>query len=607
MYQKLHQNFNLNKKYYIGGIIMKNLKLSLKFIISFGIVIMLLAIVATWAVTGISKIIKNADEVISGNKLKANFEEKIVQHLEWSDQVIQYLTNDQILELNVQTDDHKCGLGSWYYSEDRQKAEKLIPGLKEVLDKMEKPHEGLHTSVIELQKVFKNSKSNTTNQELDNAFNIYHNITHSNLKEVRSLLNESKNLVDKSIMTDEQMLKSASNTKLAVIIFGIIAALLALVFALIISRGIIKPIKKGIEASKKLAIGDLNVNIDIFQNDEIGELADAQRDMINALKDSTEVAKRIANGDLTVEVHKRSDKDEFMIALSNMVAKLRSIVSDVITGANSFASGSEQISETAQQLSNSASIEAQSTEEISSSMEEMSANIEQNTSNAQETETISRKAANDIVKGKEAVDITVNAMKTIAERISIIGEIAEKTDLLAINAAIEAARAGEHGKGFAVVAAEVRKLAERTQKAAKEIDDVSKASVQDALRSGELLAEIAPVIEKTANLVQEIAAASIEQNSGAQQVNSAIQQLTSITQKNSASSEELSSTSEEVSSQAEGLRDLVNYFKTGNSTENKKKTIKSVQIEKEEDDIKDIKFTNEDELDKDFEKFWNKK
>lgn len=584
---------------------MKNLKLSLKFIISFGIVIVLLAVVATWSIVGIGHIIRNANEVISGNKLKANFEEKIIQHLEWSDKVIQYLTNDEITELNIQTDAHKCGLGNWYYSNERTEAEKLLPELKSILAEMEKPHEALHTSAIKLQEVLKGDKGNASSEEIAEAMKVYQEYTLANLNEVRTLLLRSKDIVASSIMTDEQMLETASNTRLSVLIFTLIAALLAITFAVIISKGIIGPIKQGIEASKKLAIGDLEIELDVKQKDEIGELADAQREMILNLQNTIGVAKEIADGDLTVEVKKRSDKDEFMQALSDMVIKLREIVGDVVSGANAFVIGSEEISSAAQQISQGSNVGAQSTEEVSSSMEEMSANIEQNTLNAQETEKMSKKAAKDILKGKESVDITVNAMKTIAEKISIIGEIAEKTDLLAINAAIEAARAGEHGKGFAVVAAEVRKLAERSQEAAKEIDDVSKTSVEDAMRSGELLAEIAPVIEKTAQLVQEITASSIEQNSGAQQINSAIQQLTSITQQNSSSSEELSSTSEEVASQAQALKDLVNFFRTDNLVDaSHKRTKTSQKINKQKETLKNsekkVEIKLEDAADNDF-------
>lgn len=585
---------------------MKNIKLSLKFLISNGIIIALLATVVFWAASGINRIIKDAHEVIEGNKLKANFEEKIVQHLEWSDKVIQYLTNTDITELNVQTDDHKCGLGQWYYNNERIQAETLIPELKPILAEMEKPHGALHTSIHALTAVFKNEKKNATPEELSDALKLYQSETIKDLNDVRALLLKSKNIVSEHIMTDEQMLKAASDTRKAVILFSIIAAVIALIFAIIISKGIIVPIKKGIEASKKLAIGDLNVDLDIYQKDEIGELADAQREMIATLKDSIEVAKKIAEGDLTVEVTKRSEKDEFMQALADMVDKLRKIVSEVISSANNFASGSEEISITAQQISQGANIESQTTEEVSSAIEQMSANIEQNTLNAQETEKISSKAAQDIIKGKEAVDITVTAMKLIAEKISIIGEIAEKTDLLAINAAIEAARAGEHGKGFAVVAAEVRKLAERSQSAAKEIDDVSKASVQDAVKSGELLNEVAPVIEKTARLVQEISAASMEQNSGSQQINSSIQQLTTITQQNSSASEELSSTAEEVASQAQVLKELVEYFNIGAirlQEKSVKKNNENKTARQEKTLNKDLKLNIKDPKDNEFMNF----
>jgi methyl-accepting chemotaxis protein len=218
------------------------------------------------------------------------------------------------------------------------------------------------------------------------------------------------------------------------------------------------------------------------------------------------------------------------------------------------------------QISEGSTEQASSTEEVSSSMEQMVSNINQNADNAKQTEKIALQASGDITEGNKSVAITVDAMKKIADKIAVIGEIAEKTDLLAINAAIEAARAGEQGKGFAVVAAEVRKLAENSQAAAKEINELSKSSVRIADESGKLLQKIVPDIQKTAVLVQEIAAASLEQNSGAQQVNNAIMQLNAVTQKNSAAAEEMSSSAEELASQAEQLRETISFYKTGNES-----------------------------------------
>jgi methyl-accepting chemotaxis protein len=208
-------------------------------------------------------------------------------------------------------------------------------------------------------------------------------------------------------------------------------------------------------------------------------------------------------------------------------------------------------------------------------MEEMVSNINQNSDNAIQTEKIALRASKDIDDSNAAVTITVDAMKKIADKISVIGEIAEKTDLLAINAAIEAARAGEQGKAFAVVAAEVRKLAESSQAAAKEIDELSKSSVRIADESGKLLQKIVPDIQKTATLVQEITASSLEQNSGASQINNAILQLNSVTQNNSAAAEEMSSSAEELASQAEQLSETISFFKTeaDNSSKLKKSKV----------------------------------
>ena len=282
------------------------------------------------------------------------------------------------------------------------------------------------------------------------------------------------------------------------------------------------------------------------------------------LGQAVSLTQAVAGGDLTRTGTVRSSDEigQLMQQINEMIGRLRGVVGDALQAADNVSSGSQELSASAEELSQGATEQASSTEEASASMEQMAANIKQTADNAAQTEKIARQSATDAQNSGEAVGRAVQAMQTIAEKITIVQEIARQTDLLALNAAVEAARAGEHGKGFAVVASEVRKLAERSQTAASEISGLSFQSVKVAQEAGGMLARLVPDIKRTAELVEEISAACREQDIGGEQVNQAIQQLDKVTQQNASASEQMSATSEELAAQAEQLQSSIAYFRT---------------------------------------------
>jgi methyl-accepting chemotaxis protein len=484
-------------------------------------------------------------------ELGSYLREKKLDHLNWMAVIRDALLSQSGRAAEVQTDPHKCNLGLWLYAPETEKQMRADPEFGTRVQAIFAPHAALHESAIEINELLEEGDRNaalrhfmdgtaplaeetlasidgmiglldTRQKGYDEAREVFATVTIPELNQVQRLLNESMTVISKDIMTDEVMLERASETKDGVLAFNAVAVVLGILLAWVIARGIIGPLRKGMEFAQTVATGDLRATVDISQDDEVGQLSASLTDMAN---------------------------------------HLNRVVGEVNAVADGVSAGSEELSAAAQSLSQSVTEQASSIEEISASMEEMSAGVRSNTDNARQTETIASKAAKGAAESGEAVAAAVAALKSIAERITIIQDIARQTNLLALNAAIEAARAGEHGKGFAVVAAEVRQLAERSGHAAEEIGEISDTSMAVADKAGHMLQELVPQIGRTAELIQEIAASCMEQDKGVNEISIAIGQLDKVIQGNASASEEMASTAEELSAQAQSLAQAMTFFK----------------------------------------------
>ncbi|MBI9055819.1 MAG: hypothetical protein JEY96_18500 [Bacteroidales bacterium] len=445
-----------------------------------------------------------------------------------------------------------------------RKAEKdiIIFGDKSYFDKHMQLYDETNNSLTELINRLEDSENLdlarnvlTDTRKYKNTFDIFCKNTNDQIDDTERMVKYAGEVIELSETNDKyqtvQMFNEISNARLVLRIFTALAIILGVIIAIVLTKGI----------TKRLGGEPYEVEV---------------------------IANKIANGDLMIDFGNEK-RIGVMHDIQLMVEKLKEIVKGITDGAENIAAASQEISSASQQMSQGANEQASSSEEVSSSMEEIGSNIQQNTDNAQETEKIARLSAEGIKKGNDSAAIAVNSMNEIAEKITIVNDIAFQTNILALNAAVEAARAGEHGRGFAVVAAEVRGLAERSKTAADEIEILLKHGVKVSTEAGSKLSAVVPEIEKTAQLVQEITASSMEQNSGVEQVNSAIQQLNQVTQHNAAASEEMATSSEELASQAEQLKETVLYFKIderslviNGKTERVKGNINSLDKEKTE-------------------------
>lgn len=399
---------------------------------------------------------------------------------------------------------------------------------------------------------------NAENHALNLANGEMHQKTVAEIALVDQLVTKNGASMDAAMLASTD---SYHNARVMLIVIAAVAIIGGMISAVWLSASVSKGLGSAVEVARKVAQGDLSVDADWKSRDEIGDLMTALNQMMTALRGMTSVAQSISKGDLTVNIERRSDADTLGIALEEMLVKLRDVVANMNVSSNSVASGAHAMNLTADELSDGATEQAAAAMQASSAMEQMTANIRQSAENAAQTEKIATQSAAQATDSGKAVTEAMRAMKTIADKITIIQEIARQTDLLALNAAVEAARAGQHGKGFAVVASEVRKLAERSQQAAGEINELSGKTVEVSQHAGEMLETLVPNIQRTADLVKEISAAMREQNTGADQINQAIRQLDVVIQRNSAASTEAASVSQGLASQSEQLHGVISFFK----------------------------------------------
>ncbi len=502
---------------------LRNMSISRRLLLGFGVVLVLLLIVAVSGYWGLNSIKQETISMLQGDAKIAELASAI------NEDTLQLRRSEKDTFLNI--DDAKVRedyLGKWKKKREDLKDHLAAISKKSLnaedaasVRKMEEEASNYEAGYLKVINAIEEGRTKTP-QAANTAIIEYKASIHALEGAAADLSAEHFKIMGGK---DQVMAEFAQRTMFLMLFVVVVAFVVAILTAQMIARSVSRPVEAMTTHLAEMAAGggDLTRRIEVRTADEVGQMS---------------------------------------ASLNEFLEKLEKIIIEVKGGAGSIASAAQQVSSTSSSLSQGTSEQAASVEETTASLEEMSASINQNSENSRQMEQVASKGAREAEESGKAVKQTVDAMKSITEKINIIDEIAYQTNLLALNAAIEAARAGEHGRGFAVVATEVRKLAERSQTAAKEISGLASDSVKVAEHSGKLLDELVPSIQRTADLVKEVSAASREQSSGVNQINKAMSQVDQVTQRNASSAEELSSTAEEMASQSEALAQLVAFFKT---------------------------------------------
>lgn len=549
---------------------MRNLKLGTKLIGGFlccTSISLFLGIMGFWS---LEKIEETSSKVDMLNDIEKNLLAREIDHLKWVQNASAFLSDETMTQLPVEKDDHKCGLGKYLYGDGRLNAEKIFPELASLFKSVEEPHAKLHNAASEIELLLQDK----ANREKSITF--FKTEVKQRLSDVQKILLD---LRTKTQDNSKALQKEAGNFHETITFLVILSLIIGISFTislgLLLTRSITKPMNVMTIAAKRISMGDIDVDVSYRSRDEIGILADSFRALIEYFQEKSEISRQISNRNLNQKVNTKSKDDVLGNAFQVTMETLSSELSHIKRSIAEVNAGSAQVSAASQALSQGATEQASSLEQISSSLTEIGAQVKtnaENTSNARSIAQITREAS---YKGKELLQSTVTAMsdihsssQEISKIIKIIDDIAFQTNLLALNAAVEAARAGRHGKGFAVVAEEVRNLAARSAKAAKETSELIERSshkvetgFQEAKKTAQSFTDIMENAIKLEKLVQDVATASTEQANGIAQTSQGLSQIDKVTQQNTAASEETASAAEELSSLADELLNIISKFK----------------------------------------------